>query len=89
MASDRRIARIQADAMLIPDPTRPTHYQGKGGMQVFDVIDAFEMNFAIGSAVKYLCRSRLKGSPIVDLKKAIQCITREIEKLEGDEAKMP
>lgn len=46
----------------------PEHYRG-AGMQPFDVIDAFSLDFYEGNAVKYLLRWRRKGG-VDDLRKA-------------------
>jgi hypothetical protein len=46
----------------------PDHYVGEG-MQPFDVIDAFKLDFYEASAVKYLLRWRRKNG-IEDLLKA-------------------
>jgi hypothetical protein len=65
----------------------PQHYQSKSGIEVIDVIEAFELNFRLGNAVKYILRSgKKKTSPgPEDLKKAIWYLNREIEK--GGKAK--
>lgn len=56
----------------------PAHYVGKG-MHAIDVIDAFDLNFNLGNAVKYILRAGKKDDKIQDLKKAIWYISREIE----------
>jgi hypothetical protein len=65
----------------------PQHYHSKSGIEVIDVIEAFELNFRLGNAVKYILRSgKKKTSPgPEDLKKAIWYLNREIEK--GGKAK--
>jgi hypothetical protein len=59
----------------------PKHYNVEG-YEVIDIIDAFGLNFAMGSALKYLLRAERKGKKVEDLKKAIWCIQREIDKTE-------
>ena len=60
----------------------PDHYQTKTGMEVIDVIEAYELNFALGSAVKYILRAGKKPSEssLEDLSKAIWYLQREIER---------
>jgi hypothetical protein len=60
----------------------PQHYQPKSGIEAIDVIEAFDLNFHLGNAVKYILRSgKKKTSPgPEDLRKAIWYINREIEK---------
>jgi len=55
----------------------PPHYQANG-VEAIDVIDAFELGFNLGNAVKYLLRADRKGSALTDLKKAAWYIGREI-----------
>ena len=60
----------------------PDHYQTEGNLEAIDVIEAYKLNFSIGSAVKYLLRSGKKPgeSAIEDLSKAIWYIQREIDR---------
>ncbi len=49
----------------------------------FDVIEARSLNFNVGCVVKYVLRAGLKTkTPIDDLKKARNCLDREIRRLE-------
>lgn len=48
----------------------PAHYSGAGGIDNFDVWDAYQMDPYSGNAFKYLARWDKKGSPLNDLKKA-------------------
>jgi hypothetical protein len=52
----------------------PSHYKGEGGLQNFDVWDAYEMDAYSANAFKYLARWDKKGSPVNDLKKALHYI---------------
>lgn len=58
---------------------QPPHYISNK-MECIDVIEAFELNFLLGNAIKYILRSEKKGNKIEDLKKAIWYLKREIEK---------
>jgi hypothetical protein len=55
----------------------PPHYDIRP--QPWDVIDAWNLNYNIGTALKYLARYRYKGAPREDLLKAINFIKRELE----------
>lgn len=57
----------------------PPHYQS-GGIEAIDVIEAFELPYHIGSAVKYLLRAGRKDNRLMDLEKAAWYIDREIER---------
>ena len=59
----------------------PDHYQAKG-MEAIDVIEAYNLNFSLGSAVKYILRAGKKPgeSSVEDLNKAIWYLQREVER---------
>ena len=60
---------------------RPDYYKS-GGLEAFDVIDAFELDFNLGNAFKYIARAGKKDNKIDDLRKAVTYLNREIEKWE-------
>jgi len=59
----------------------PDHYQAKN-MEAIEVIEAYNLNFSLGSAIKYILRAGKKPNEetIEDLKKAIWYLNREIER---------
>lgn len=58
------------------------NYYCMNGIEAQDVIEAFELNFSRGSALKYLLRAGRKSSEEVrDLEKARAYIDREIARL--------
>lgn len=60
-------------------------YYESDGLEVFDVIEAFDLNFNLGNVMKYICRAGRKTfDPIPDLRKACTYLEREIERLEAD-----
>lgn len=56
----------------------PPHYKGNG-LECIQVIEAFNLGFNLGNAVKYILRSDKKGNREQDLKKAIWYLKREIK----------
>lgn len=60
----------------------PSHYQGAGGLENFDVWDAYQMDPYTANAFKYLARWDKKGSPLNDLKKAAHYLEETIRRLE-------
>lgn len=62
---------------------RPDYYKS-GGMEAFDVIDAFNLDFNLGNAFKYIARAGKKDSKVEDLRKAVTYLNREIEKAEKE-----
>ena len=58
---------------------RPDYYKS-GGMEAFDVIDAFNLDFNLGNAFKYIARAGKKWDKVEDLRKAVTYLNREIEK---------
>ena len=63
---------------LIPDPINPSHYKS-GGLEAIQVIEAFELDYNLGNAVKYLLRCGKKGPPIEDLHKCAWYVQRAID----------
>jgi hypothetical protein len=61
----------------------PAHYN-TGAIEVIDAIESWGLNFALGSAVKYIARCDHKGDPITDLKKSRWYIDREIARREAN-----
>lgn len=58
------------------------NYYCANGIEAQDVIEAFELNFARGSALKYILRAgRKTDNEIRDLEKARAYIDREIQRL--------
>ena len=57
----------------------PPHYKSESGLESIDVIEAFDLGFNLGNAVKYILRCNKKGNKIQDLDKAIWYLKREIE----------
>ena len=60
----------------------PSYYDGAGGMQPFDVIDAFSLDFYEGNVVKYIVRWRKKGG-VPDLLKARSYLDEIIKRAEA------
>lgn len=67
----------------VPAHTPPPYYAGKDGMQPFDVIDAFGLNFYEGNVIKYICRWRNKNG-VADLRKARTYIDQAIARAESE-----
>jgi len=59
----------------------PNHYQAEN-MEAIDVIEAYNLNFSLGSALKYILRAGKKPNEKTseDLNKAIWYLQREIER---------
>lgn len=60
----------------------PAHYGGDSVYETIKVIDAWELDFCLGNAVKYISRAGKKDPEkrIEDLRKAIWYIQHEIER---------
>jgi hypothetical protein len=63
------------------DPVNhPDHYGGKDNpYEAIKVIEAWELGFHLGNAIKYIARAGKKGDTLQDLRKAIWYIERYIE----------
>ena len=59
-----------------------TEHYSAGNIEVIDIIEAFELDFSLGNAVKYILRAGRKSPDRVsDLEKARAYIDREIARL--------
>lgn len=81
-ASEYKILTLQGNiAKREPSPVdHPEHYRKDSGYEAIDVIEAWDLGFSLGNALKYICRAGLKGDEIEDLEKARWYIDREIER---------
>ena len=57
------------------------HYK-QHSIEPIDVIDEYDLNFNLGNAIKYILRSKYKGSELQDLVKAKTYLEYEISKQE-------
>ena len=62
------------------DPTNPDHYEGRSGMQAIDVIEDFGLDgyHNLAQAVHYILRCNKKSQKILDIKKAMWFLNREL-----------
>ena len=60
----------------------PSHYQTSSGIEVIDVIEAFNLGFCLGNVVKYILRAGHKDDILQDLNKAKWYLEREIATIE-------
>jgi hypothetical protein len=60
----------------------PEHYKAKG-FEAIDIIEAYELNFALGNAVKYILRADKKANKKQDLEKAKWYLEHELDKFNG------
>jgi hypothetical protein len=61
----------------------PKHYE-RLNPEPIDIIEAWNMDFHLGCALKYICRAGYKDDAIQDLKKAVWYINRKIQRLENN-----
>jgi hypothetical protein len=61
----------------------PDHYT-HGKIECIDVIEDWQLPFHAAQVLKYLCRYRWKGSPLLDLQKARWYLDRMISKAEKE-----
>ena len=61
----------------------PAHYGGaENTYEAIKVIEAWNLDFALGNVIKYISRAGKKGSKLEDLKKAQWYMNRAIEQAE-------
>lgn len=81
-----RHAGEENEGIQMSNINHPQHYN-QGYIECIDIIEMLGLNFALGSALKYLWRADVKGAPIEDLEKAVWYIQREIKRRK--EARLP
>lgn len=61
----------------------PSHYRKSTGHEAIDVIEAWELGFNLGNAIKYISRNGLKDPQkrVEDLEKARWYLDREIQRI--------
>lgn len=65
---------------LSKNVNHPDHYGGEDNTyETIRVIEAWNLGFHLGNAVKYISRADKKGSYVEDLKKAVWYLQREID----------
>lgn len=77
---------IEIDTSMAPQPpdmvNQPPHYRAGDPYETIRVIEAWNLGFNLGNAVKYISRWQMKGG-VEDLKKARWYLDREISRREG------
>lgn len=75
-----KMSIAQDDAIVsMKEVDHPEHYRGKN-LEVIEVIEAFNLGFNLGNAIKYILRAGKKGDKRTDLEKACWYLKREVEK---------
>lgn len=65
----------------------PSHYGGEDNpYEAIKVIEAWNLGFCLGNAVKYISRAgkKDKSKEVEDLEKAVWYLQREINRLKGE-----
>lgn len=68
------------EAVGVSGVDHPAHYRADSGIEAIDVIEAWDLGFCLGNALKYICRAGMKGDAVEDLEKARWYIDREIQR---------
>jgi hypothetical protein len=69
----------RGDTSMSDEINHPAHYGGDSTYEAIKVIEAWDLGFNLGNAVKYVARAGKKGSRLQDLQKAAWYLNREIE----------
>lgn len=63
---------------IMKNVDHPSHYQTSSGIEVIDVIEAFDLGFNLGNVIKYVLRCGKKDADVQELEKAKWYLEREI-----------
>jgi hypothetical protein len=81
---NNREVKVTIDDDNIEMVSHPSHYGGKDNpYEAIKVIEAWDLGFCLGNAIKYISRAGKKDFIIQDLEKAIWYLNREINNLEN------
>ena len=75
----------QCPPIKIEQVNHPQHYGGKNNeYEAIKVIDAWDLGFSLGNAIKYISRAgkKRKDTELEDLRKALWYIQHHIENIE-------
>lgn len=78
---------FETDKVFAEPPSavnHPTHYGGDSTYETIKVIEAWNLNFNLGNAVKYISRAGKKDDIVQDLEKARFYLDREINNLKNE-----
>lgn len=69
---------------ILNNNIKPNYYKSKSGQDVLDIIEDFNLDFYMGSCLKYIVRAgkKDKETTISDISKAIEYLQRKIKSLE-------
>lgn len=80
---DALLKATRVDDAHVNNPiTRPAHYIDGREYEPRKVIEDWALGFHLGNALKYISRAGRKGDAAEDLRKAVQYLEWEIERLE-------
>jgi len=71
---------VDAPAEIVDNVNHPAHYK-VGGIETIDFIEAKELDYHLGNAVKYISRANHKGNRREDLEKAKWYLNRAISQI--------
>lgn len=83
--AERLMDTVNPETITMEEPAsdpvnHPAHYK-VGGIETIDFIEAKQLNYNMGNAVKYISRADHKGNKKQDLEKAVWYLNREIGRL--------
>lgn len=82
-AEKRTLSRLELFGDDYEAVEHPPHYGGEENpYEAIKVVEAWDLGFCLGNAIKYICRAGKKGSYLEDLRKAVWYLQREIERHE-------
>jgi hypothetical protein len=71
------VFKSSRESETVDNVNHPSHYK-VGGIETIDFIEAKELGYNLGNAIKYISRAKHKDSYVDDLKKAKWYLDREI-----------
>jgi len=79
-AKDALASQLITTVKPQPDPVNHPYHYKVGGIETIDFIEAKDLNYNLGNAVKYISRADHKGNKKQDLEKAVWYLNCELAK---------
>ena len=82
MAKKVKVPPILEPVKKSSQVNNPSHYGGsKNPYETIKVIEAWDLDFCLGNAIKYISRAAHKDNMVQDLEKAIWYIQRKLSQI--------
>lgn len=84
MGADKLVGNEETPNPFLRQAGAPPAHYAHGKIEPWAVIKDWNLDYFCGNASKYICRHKHKGTPVQDIKKAIDCLQEYAKVLEAN-----